>query len=381
MTETQKFFVECVKAGIKDTKITILPQNIDYKKLYNLCIAHAVSVIVYYALSGVRASLPPAFCNALQSSVETHILRDAQSDADDKIVVEAFEKAGVKFMPLKGYNLKHLYPKAGMRFASDCDILIDKKEIKKVRKTVADIGLTVKRHDEHHDIVYFDATKSVYELHKMLFVGRLGKYFGVGFEKAKLKDGYKYFYELSPEDFYMTLIAHSAYHFVEGGGVGIRHLTDIYIFRKHFALDEDYLAREFDKCGLREFQLRFEKLARCFFEEEETDEFTAKLADYVLSSTVLANEDKKGAAEISAHDSKGKAFFKTVFPPVRNMKFTYPILNKAIILLPIFYVVRWFRVIFKTPERFSRLKDINAVSPEEIKEVKEIRDGLGINGL
>ena len=105
MDLTQKFFVECVKAGIRDTKITAVPQDIDYKKLYNLCIAHAVSVIVYYALSGVRPSLPPAFCNALQSSVETHILRDAQSDADDKIVVEAFEKAGVKFMPLKGYNI------------------------------------------------------------------------------------------------------------------------------------------------------------------------------------------------------------------------------------------------------------------------------------
>ena len=379
MTDTQKFFVKCVKAGIKDEKITEVPHDIDYNKLFELCATHAVCVIVFYALSNVNKLLPDTFCARLQDSVEKHVFKDMQSAADDEIVINAFEKEGVKFMPIKGYHLKSLYPKAAMRYSSDCDILIDKNEIKKVRRVVAEIGLKTKRHDEHHDVVYFDTTKSIFELHKKLFVGKLSEYFGIGFEKAMLKKGYKYYYELSPEDFYMTCVAHSAYHFVEGGGVGIRHLTDIYVLKKHYALDEEYLAREFEKCGLRKFQLQFEKLARCFFEDETPDDFTLKLADYVLSSTVLANKSKKGAAEISANDSKGKAFIKMIFPPLRHMKFTYPVLNNAIWLLPFFYVVRWFRVIFKTPGNLSRIKNVGSVSRCEIEEVKEIRNGLGIN--
>ena len=177
------------------------------------------------------------------------------------------------------------------------------------------------------------------------------------------------------------MIAHSAYHFAEAGGVGIRHLADIYVFRKHYKLNEEYLAQEFEKCGLRKFQVHFEKLKKYFFEDLDADEFTLKLADYVLSSSVLANEEKKSASEISDNKTKGKTLFKILFPSAYSMKFTYPILNKAIYLLPVFYIVRWFRVIIKTPTRLSRIKRLNSVTDKEIKQVNEIRTELGINNL
>ena len=381
MNSTEAFFIDCVKAGIKQEKITEIPAALDYKKLYRLCACHSVSIIVFDALDGIKDELPRAFLEALKRSVRRHIIKDVQSDADQKTVMNAFENGGVKYMPLKGYHLKTLYPKTEMRYASDCDILIDVREIKKVRMIVKEWGLKIKRHDEHHDIVYFDETKSIFELHKMLFVGKLGEYFGVGFEKAKLKDGYKYYYELSPEDFYITMLAHSAYHFAEGGGVGIRHLTDIFVFRRKYDLNEEYLKTELEKCGLRIFQLQFEKLEKYFFEDGESDEFILQLADYVLSSSLLGNEKKKSASDISANDTKANTIFRIIFPPVSKMKFSYPILKKAVFLLPLFYVVRWFRVLFKTPKRLSKMKQIKAVSEAEIEEVKRIREGLGINGL
>ena len=381
MNITEKFFIECVKAGINDRQITEIPQGIDFKALYNLCISHSVSVIVFYAIIGIKDMLPQMFYNALKVSAEKHVMKDIQINADSEAVLNAFEMNGVKFMPLKGYRLKKLYPKTEMRYTADCDILIDVKQLKKVREVVKSLGLEIKRYDEHHDIVYFNSTKSVFELHKMLFVGDLGKYFGIGFEKAKVKSGYKYYYELSPEDFYMTFLAHSAYHFAEGGGVGIRHLTDIYIFRKKFNLDEEYLAKEFEKCGLRTFQLQFERLEKYFFEDGDADAFTLQLADYVISSTVLGNEDKKSASDISANNSKVKTMFRVIFPTVSNMQFSYPILKKAVWLLPIFYVVRWFRVIFKTPKRLSKMKHISSTTSTEVEEVRNIRLGLGINNL
>lgn len=381
MNITERFFVDCIKAGISENIISDLPQGIDYKILYNLCVSHSASVIVFYAVQGIKEKLPGKFYNAINFSTQHHVMRDVQLGVDSKTVIDAFEENAIKFMPLKGYHLKKLYPKTEMRYTSDCDILIDKKEIKKIRQIVKELGLKTKRHDEHHDIVYFDGTKSIFELHKMLFVGELGKYFGIGFEKANLKEGFKYYYELSPEDFYMAMLAHSAYHFSEGGGVGIRHLADIYVYRKHYDLNENYLTQEFQKCGLREFQIQFEKLEKYFFENSDADAFTIKLADYVLESSVLGNKDKKSASDVSANRTKCKTLFKIIFPSVANMRFSYPVLNKMIFLLPFFYVVRWVRVIFKTPKRISKLKDINAVSEKDIEEIKTIRDGLGINGL
>lgn len=381
MNDTEKFFIKCVKAGLDGTEIAELPQDLSFSAFYNLCVSHSVTMIVFFALQKVKNSLPPKFYDALKSSVKRHVVKDVQLGIDSETVIDALEKNCVKFMPLKGYYLKKLYPKTEMRYASDSDILIDVKEIKKVRKTVKELGLKIKRYDSHHDILYCAETKSVFELHKKLFVGKLGKYFGVGFEKAKLKDGYKYFYELSPEDFYMTFVAHTAYHFAKEGGAGIRHLADVYVYRKRYKLNEEYLAQEFSKCGLRSFQEKLEKLEAYFFENGDADEFTLTFAEYVLSSTVLGNASKKSASEIAANDSKGKTILKMIFPSLANMKFTYPILNKAVFLLPVFYVVRWFRIIFKNHKNIARIKQVCAVKNEEIKQVNEIRTCLGINNI
>lgn len=388
MTLTDRFFVDCVKAGINGEKITEIPKGLELKTLYKASISHAVTPVVFYALTDVLDKMPKVFTDALRCSTERQIMREIQSSYDVEKVFSAFEKEGLKFMPLKGYHLKDLYPKREMRYTSDCDVLIDIKEIKRVRECVEKLGLCVNRYDEHHDIVYFPDTKTVFELHKMLFVGKLDEYFGVGFEKAKPKDGYKYFYELKKEDFYMTLIAHSAYHFAKGGGVGIRHLTDIYVFRKKYKLDEDYLDAEFSKCGLKTFKDGFEKLERFLFEGEVGDKFTEDLADYVLSSQVLGNENNLGASEIAANSANGaensskkRTFIKMIFPPVKSMKFYYPVLKKAVWLLPLFYVIRWFRVLFRTPSRLKRIKSVVSVKEEQVLAVKRIRDGLGINEL
>lgn len=382
MDLSEKFFVECVCAGIKGEKLTELPVGVDYKKLYKLGSSHSVNVILHFALQDLKGKLPKGYYSHLSRSVERHVVREVQSEADTDTLLALLDDKGFKYMPLKGYELKKLYPEQEMRYASDCDVLIDVKEISEIRKTVLKAGLKAERYDEHHDIFYFDETKSVFELHKMLFVGKIGKYFGVGFEKARKKEGFNSRYELSPEDFYMTMIAHSAYHFVESGGVGIRHLTDIFVFRKSYSLDEEYLDREFEKCGLKKFKDKFEKLEKYFFEGGEGDEFIYKLADFIIASTVLANDGKKAASEIASRSSsKSHAILKAIFPSPDIIRYTYPVAGKAPILLPFFYVVRWLRVLFMTPSRLARLINIKKTKKKDIAEVKYIREGLGINEL
>ena len=303
MTITEKFFVECVKKGIKNEKLEQIPNGLDYKKLYNLCALHSMSTVVYKVLKQVKEKILPQFLNALQSSVNRHVMLDVQSEYDINTVLTAFEEHGIKYMPLKGYHLKKLYPSSDMRYASDCDVLIDIEQIKQVRALVDELGLETKRHDEHHDIVYYPQTKTIFELHKTIFVGPLEKYFGVnnkGFDNAHLREGYKYFYEMDKEKFYISLLGHSAYHFAESAGVGIRHLTDIYLYRKAYELNDDYLNAELEKCGLRKFKDEFEKVSDYFFEDATPDEFTKKLAKHILESSLFANVGKKSASDVAS---------------------------------------------------------------------------------
>lgn len=394
VTNTEKFFVECVKKGIKDEKIESIPDELDYKQFYNLCVLHSMSVVVFKALEQVKDKLLPQFLTALQRSVHRHVMLDVQSEYDINTVLTAFEEHGLRYMPLKGYHLKKLYPSTDMRYASDCDVLIDVDQLKEIRALVEELGLATKRHDEHHDIVYYPETKTVFELHKTIFVGPLELYFGEGnkgFEKAHIKDGYRYFYEMDRELFYISILAHSAYHFAEGAGVGVRHLTDIYLYRRAYTLNEEYLNAELKKCGLLQFKDAFEKVARYFFEGTEADEFTIKLAKHILESSLFENEEKKSASDVAAQSAgddendtrraKKRSFWRALFPIKAHMKFSYPVLKRRGWMLPIFYIIRWFHVLFSRPQNIKKLKKMSNVEREELTYMKEIRGGLGIGHL
>ncbi len=391
LTNTEKFFVACVKRAIKDEKIDFVPEDLDYKQFYNLCASHSMSVCVLRALENVKDELLPQFLNALQRSAYRHVVRDVQSTHDIHTLLMAFEAHGLKHMPLKGYHLKKLYPSTDMRYASDCDILIDVEQRKEVRKLIEKLGLQTVRRDEHHDIVYYPKTKTVFELHKTIFVGPLETYFGVGnkgFDKARVREGSQCFYEMDKEIFYLSLLGHSAYHFAESAGVGIRHITDIYLYRKAYELDEEYLNAELEKCGLRQFKDAFEKLSAYFFGDAPADESTKKLAKHVLESSLLANEGKKAASDVAAKaadasDKKAhkKAFWHKIFLSTEQMKFLFPILKKAVWLLPIFHVVRWMQVLFTRPKAIGKLKEMHGVAAEELAYMREIREELGINHL
>ena len=121
MNITERFFVECVKKGIKNEKVETLPEGLDYKQLYELCISQSMSVVVFYALERLHARLYTQFLTALQHAVRRQIMRDVQSEYDMNVVLSALEEKGLKYMPLKGYHLKKLYPATEMRYASDCD--------------------------------------------------------------------------------------------------------------------------------------------------------------------------------------------------------------------------------------------------------------------
>ena len=391
VTNTEKFFVECVKQGILGGEISALPEGLDYKQLYNLCMSHSMSVVVFKALEKVLDALPAPFMAALQKSVQRHVMLDIQSEYDVETFLTALEEHGYKYMPLKGYHLKKLYPSTDMRYTSDCDVLIDVAQLKEVRALVEELGLATKRHDEHHDIVYYPQTKTVFELHKTIFVGPLEAYFGKeskGFDRATVREGYQCFYEMDREIFYISLLGHSAYHFAESAGVGIRHLTDIYLYRKAYALREDYLNAELEQCGLRQFKEAFEKVADYFFADAEADEFTLKLAKHILQSSLLAHAELQSASDVAANatetddqQARNKTFWRKIFLPTKQMQFMFPILKKAVWLLPFFHVVRWVKVLFTRPQAIGQLKGYADVDTEELAYMKEIRGGLGINHL
>ena len=388
MTITEKFFVECVKCGIKSEKIKIVPSGLDYNQLYKLCVAHSMSVIVVTALSEVFDKLYARFVDVLKKLAERQVKKDVQSEYDLNLVLKSFEQNGINYMPLKGYYLKKLYPNTAMRYASDWDLLIDVKQIKAIRKIMQNLCMEVKRFDEHHDIFYNPTTKTVFELHKTLFVGKLKNYFKTGFERAEVAENKECFYELSKEDFYISILAHSAYHFTEDAGVGIRYLADIYLYRKTYNLNEDYLDKELAKCDLKKFKEEFEKVSSYLFDGADANDFTKTLAKHILQSSILQYSDMKLASEVASNkgqvgDKKArkKTFWRKIFLTKEQMQFLFPVLKKIGWLMPLFHVVRWVKVMFTRPKALGQLKGYKQVELEKVDHMDGIRKGLGIENF
>ena len=152
-------------------------------------------------------------------------------------------------------------------------------------------------------------------------------------------------------------------------------------------MDEVYLNAELEKCGLRQFKEEFEKVAEYFFEDAEADEFTKKLGKHILESSLFAHLDLKSASDVAANatedgkNARKKSILRKIFLPTEQMKFLFPILKKAVWLLPIFHVVRWVQVLFTRPQAIGQLKKMNNVEENELAYMKEIRGRLGINHL
>ncbi len=65
-----------------------------------------------------------------------HIAQQASFSA----ISEEFTKAGVYFMPLKGYHIKKLYPSPEFRTMNDIDVLVFSESQEAAKKIIIDKG-------------------------------------------------------------------------------------------------------------------------------------------------------------------------------------------------------------------------------------------------
>ena len=190
-------------------------------------------------------------------------------------------------------------------------------------------------------------------MHRALF-GEAGDnkknivYFKDYLSKAHIKENYEH--ELSKEDFYIYFTAHTYKHF-HVSGCGIRTLIDYYLFLKNNSdLDFTYINQELEKLDLLDFSNQIKTLAIKLFDDEPLDDKEQEILIYIASSGTYGTLEHSVAKGVKA---KGKFGFlmSRVFPPYRFYKGAYPWAYYCPILIPIAWLCRFFRILFKSPGR------------------------------
>ena len=364
---------------------SVLPDDFNIEELIDLASEHQITNILYEGavLCGVDIS-----CDGMKrlfSRCCKNLMVSEEQLYEINTVCDLFEKNGIKHMPVKGTVLKSRYPKSDMREMSDADILIDPADYPKIKEIMTSLGYS-EHMESDHDFT-FKKGKTTMEMHKYLVSAshkEMFEYFENVWERARLVDGTKNRYELLPTENYIYIFMHLAKHYIDGG-VGIKHITDMFILQDDI-YDKEYIISSLKKMKLDRFYGNISDMISVWFYGKDANEITDHISEYIINSGAygtyenhIISQTAGGISEKNAKNGKMKRYMQLIFPSVANMKYAYPVLKKAPILLPFVWVYRWVAVLLGKRGNISNAKrSADVVSEEKISGYVQAMQYVGL---
>lgn len=332
----------------------------DLEKLLEVCQKHILTACVAYALESAGIH-DHNFTQAKEKAIRKNILLDAERDK----ILKRLESEKIWYMPLKGAILKDWYPKLGMRQMSDNDILCDGSYRAYIKDIMLDMGFTCDHFGESNDDAYFKPPVCNFEMHNELFhacqIGNLHAYYN-DVKSMLLKDeGNEYGYHFRTEDFYIYITAHEYKHF-SGGGTGVRSLVDTYVFLRKFSdsLNWEYIYAELQKLNISDYEKQNRELAMKLFELKSLSDDENKLLNYYIFSGIYGTVENnvENNMERFGQGSKLRYVLCRLFPPMEQVKTYHPFFYEHKWLLPVLWVYRPIRGIFKNSKKLRAEIDV-----------------------
>lgn len=357
--------------------VAVAPE--DYKTLYLLAKQHSVSNLLYLACKDDPA-LPQELRRALEGMLFSSVRQQLSQEYEAGRVFDALEKAGIRFLPMKGIVLRPCYPKPEMRISCDVDVFYDKNERARMAEVMSSLGYLPDGADANHE--GFQKGVVSIEMHHNLMTHfeTIDAYYERIWERLIPVSDYRY--QMRDEDFYIYATIHTMKHFAVGG-TGIRSVLDVFVYlRAKPALDMAYIERELAGIGLLDFHKTFLCLADAYFGGGALPAELQAVSDYVLGSGTYG-VFSQSVANIAAARRGGKLGFylRRAFPPYRLMAEKYPSLRRFPPALPVYWIYRLCVAAFGRERQLSReVRALNAVDKAEQQRLDGIMAQVGLRG-
>jgi len=387
MTNTQRGILILIKAALTGKAPGELPPDFDIAEAYKEIRRHQIVPMAY--TGAVLCGVPkdhPAMQQMFHIYLQQMMYSERQMAAVNKIF-KAFDDHGIDYLPLKGSTLKSLYPKPEYRLMGDADILIKTDQYPQIETAMESINFTFKGESDHELI--WESPQLYVELHKRL-IPSYNKdyyaYYGDGWQLTKPADNSHHTFK-SHEDEFIFIFTHFAKHYREGG-VGIRQILDIYIYRLHHQdMDEQYIIEVLTKLQLQDFYTNTLATLDVWFENSPCNARADLITEYIfasgswgnMQSHLMANMIKAQQTSGTAKSSKIKDFLHRAFPSRETMTYMYPRLKNDPYLLPVYYGVRIITTVFCRRELFNKkMEAYKASTDESIQTFQESLDYVGL---
>lgn len=375
LTALEREVIALIKDSLDGKKPKECPR-IELDSLYKLAKAHQIIPLIFYGLAQIpELEKNPAFVKFMMTSASLVSFSEAQLSMLNQLF-ECFDKEGIEYLKMKGTILKKLYTYPEMRMMSDADIYVKIEKYPKIKAILEKLGFTFKCESDHEIIWCKD--ELVVEIHKRLipsYTKDLARYYeGKEWERLFLVEDGKYEYKMKNEDTFIYLFTHFAKHYRDGG-IGIKFMTDFYVFMNKLQLDYAYIESELEKMGLLEFYKNTKMTLDVWFCDGEENEITDLITKKIFTAGAYGASNEKKKAEALKLSGKEKDLKKAkrkkkrglLFPSYKQMCSKYKWLKKAPFMLPIMWIVRLVVALFKGKKSLKTFNRLDDVSKEEIE--------------
>lgn len=345
------YLLRLLSSAIKQTFPPKPDEDTDFGFIYGFAKMHKVANTAFYAVEQLEEKPQKDLFKKWQDERNRDVHKNIVQTMEHQSITSEFKKQGIEYLPIKGLPLCNLYPKPEYRNMSDLDILI-KSDLKKAGKIVQSMGYDVIQAGGFHHDEYSKPPFMILELHRDIIRVNTPfyKYYENIFDRCKRIDDCEY--RMSDEDFYIFNLVHLYKHY-SGSGCGIRMIMDMYLLNKKLEpqLDKEYLDKNLKQLGLTDFHDMISNIAEKWFGRVDVTEFSVEEM-YILTSGAYGTDQNK-----FAHNHKGKNDSQYVlmrlFPPVIEMKNSFPVLRKYPLFLPVFYVIRLAKAPFTKRQKIK----------------------------
>ena len=350
MTRTADYILSLIRALMQEQPLPPIPEEFSLQELFDFSRSHAIEALVFRGLASLLPHSESPVWLQWENRVNQLLVQSIVQLQERDNLIQLLTHEGIHVLPVKGCWLKELYPELSDRQMSDLDMLIHPEDAASAEQALLSVGLQKEDVCFHHT-TYIRPPYTALELHTSLLpdIDEHTGYYQNIWEKAIPMEQTPGLYRLKPEDEYLYYIIHLSKHMAEGGS-GVRSILDNHIYFRCFPdMDGAYLEKELEALGLLEFAQQVQELSRCWFETGAAiPEALEPLAQAVCTAGTY------GSLEMRTHNRMARLrekysnpvtrFFAYCFPrffrPLSEMKRQYPVLEKAPIALPLFWVVR-----------------------------------------
>ena len=350
MTHTADYTISLIRALMQEQPVPPIPAGISERELFAFSRSHCIEALVYRGVSRLKAEAEDPVRKKWENRVNLLLAQSIVQLQERDDIIHQLTAAGIDVLPVKGCWLKDQYPDLCDRQMADLDMLIHPEAAASAEHVLLSMGYGQEEICFHHT-AYRKPPYTAVELHVSLLpeTDEHAGYYHRIWEKAMIVEGTPRLYRLKPEDEYLYYLVHLNKHLSEGGS-GIRSILDNCIYLRSFPdMDGDYLEKELETLGLSELARQVQTLSRCWFETGQAiPESLRPLAQAVCGAGTYGSLEMRTQQRMERlrekHRNPVARFFAYCLPrffrPLSEMRRRYPILEKAPIALPVFWVVR-----------------------------------------